>query len=39
MGRDSAAVVLYEDAAKRRVTALLAALRALQDLQVRPWVA
>ena len=33
-GRDDCAVVLYEDAAKRKVAAFVAALKGLQKLQV-----
>ena len=33
-GRDADNVILYEDAAKRRVSALASALRGLQSLQV-----
>lgn len=35
-GREKSTVVLYEDAAKRRLAAFLAALKGLQTLQVRP---
>lgn len=34
VARDADAVVLYEDAAKRKVQAFVAALRSLQALQV-----
>ena len=34
-GRDNAAVVLYEDAAKRKVSAFLSVLKGLEKLQAR----
>ena len=37
VARDADAVVLYEDAAKRRVQAFVAALRGLQSLQVHSY--
>ena len=37
-GRDNAAVVLYEDAAKRKVSAFLNVLKGLEKLQASIWI-